>query len=1402
MSINTIIKQGRVITRQAFVLARRSLAILIAVGVFSTSIQAVAASTDINNATTIAKNQVITAGTTDSKSTTNEGVDNEEVAKKAYSALLKAIKSGKTVDFIAAYKLIAKLTPTQRVHFYLLKYRGYYVVHYLDSNFPYFDVDKYIKDHPEVVNLTDSIDKQREAALKHYLNEGVFLGYSSGTYFDPIVAILAQPDAVLPVLADPFDITADSFSQLQSAYAEAEGTPSTTEYTLGAIEFGEKKGETEYNILNLKKNNNVAPVSAVTNNDDPKTEVVNMIVSVDNTDSMDYGSIDGGYTTPSNPSPVPNDEPVNTSEIYKIRNKTTDVVNYELLINADDEIKNKEYTLMVYLCGTNLESGGGEDSATYSLIDMIRSGIDTSKVNVVIMAGGTSNWQNKYMATLCDNDDSNLCVYSLDTSHFDDEFIYPAVYKGVSYNSISEILNSGLSLLEISQDEILRNAIINSDTMPLVTSTSYPVNFADTTLLTGLIDMTTTYYPADDYGLVFWNHGGGIVGGLCETDEYLDEDGFCIADSFKADELVQALENTNLYKGLYYDEETGLYAYDSEYSKKLGLIGFDACLMASLEISAMLSPYTEYVAASPEVEVSSWNYQRFLAGIDAAVDNKTEDGLDLMYIATEIVEGYANYHLNTTDKFVQPMMVYSSEGIMEEYTNVNIVSAYINELLEESKTNENIDYVDLIKIIRKASIYSYVYGASEALPLDQLYMYMDLKDYLTNLQLFIDDAYGNSSDDAVKNIVENIHDSINDALNTQFVYMYSSTYADDITAYVKTDKTKLLSFNDISSNNTALEGLALWNVLKNNSDIGGISILQTHNKYGYDHNTYNNYDFLENSDYLTLYNSVFEYIYSDGTDDYYNNTNEVDRRDNLKRTIDYDAIVNSSEVFYNSGNHTNSPDYYRINLNTEYGDGDTRVSPYSSGDAYVDFMDSVDRIAVYLVRQDSVTYDEGGISKTKDIDLVVGGTYMPMSNVTASVSGDTSDYSDVTANTSAGITLVRDTFEAIKGYYVHGYGTTETNSTIAQYFDWASKSDLDSDMLYAVDGDDQKDASLFSAFKGVLYSTGEIIHNLTTEVFHLFKYSDTSDDLQYYATVQKTEDDDFVKVADNTSESIIGFYHFYYDGDDNVGIVEENGMSMTNAVSYQTTDLVITPIDAAYKDSRDTNGAQYNGYIVAVEDNTGKHVLGDSIIFEDTIGQYGVNGDGREVGTAIGLTNGVDADVDMGYMLRTKSSDENGSNMSEGIEELWDEDTLLEEETILDGELLEEDAKTDGNESQIEAEKSELDKEVSEIDKETSDLDKDKNLSEENASENSEETLAKDETVKSENENAATEQSEAAIDNSIENVVYVVVAVEVPVQEQSTPPAEDSNDCSQAIEAIPVSETDNEYSSFVGEDVA
>lgn len=131
----------------------------------------------------------------------------------------------------------------------------------------------------------------------------------------------------------------------------------------------------------------------------------------------------------------------------------------------ESTVTEKENTIMVYLVGSNLESGtnlpqGG--AATADLLEMFDSGVDLSKTNVVIYTGGSLSWQVNIPS------DKNV-VWELTADP--EGFIEPVA----------------------------------------ATDRAIPMGNAET--LAGFLDFAYENYPAKHYGLICWDHGCGPLGG-------------------------------------------------------------------------------------------------------------------------------------------------------------------------------------------------------------------------------------------------------------------------------------------------------------------------------------------------------------------------------------------------------------------------------------------------------------------------------------------------------------------------------------------------------------------------------------------------------------------------------------------------------------------------------------------------------------------------------------------------------------------------------------------------------------------------------------------------------------------------------------------------------------------------
>ncbi len=189
--------------------------------------------------------------------------------------------------------------------------------------------------------------------------------------------------------------------------------------------------------------------------------------------------------------------------------------------------------VLVYMCGTDLESNGG--FATKDLQEMAAAE-QSDNVKVLVYTGGCRSWQNSVIDK--------------------------------SKNQIYQVRDGGLALLW------------ENDTLQPMT---------DPGTLAGFIQWSVKNVSADRYELIFWDHGGGSLSGYGYDEVYAN------AGSMTLDGIAQALK-------------AGGCTFD--------FIGFDACLMATLETAVVVEPYADYLIASEETEPGcGWYYTDWLTAL-------------------------------------------------------------------------------------------------------------------------------------------------------------------------------------------------------------------------------------------------------------------------------------------------------------------------------------------------------------------------------------------------------------------------------------------------------------------------------------------------------------------------------------------------------------------------------------------------------------------------------------------------------------------------------------------------------------------------------------------------------------------------------------------------------------------
>ena len=295
-----------------------------------------------------------------------------------------------------------------------------------------------------------------------------------------------------------------------------------------------------------------------------------------------------------------------------------------------------------------------------------------------------SNLESEYGAASLDIDEIKASGMNFDDVNF-------LIYTGGTKKWLSE---------EIPDD---KNAIFRVTDSGLELVQEYEKsNMTDPNNLTTFLDYAYNNYKSSKYSLILWDHGGGPVYGYGQDENY-----------------IGALTLAKLKQGLSNSKFNG---------KKLEMIGFDACLMSSIEVADALSDYANYMVASQEVEPGyGWDYS-FLSD----VTSKTS--------VTDMGESIINYYKEyyTTD--------YVTKGVtlsLLDLSKVSDVESKINDLFKDLDDNLSIEFSNVSRSRNSAKSFGKV-SASSIYDLVDLY---DLADKMpSNYSAKIDNLKNDIND--------------------------------------------------------------------------------------------------------------------------------------------------------------------------------------------------------------------------------------------------------------------------------------------------------------------------------------------------------------------------------------------------------------------------------------------------------------------------------------------------------------------------------------------------------------------------------------------------------------------------------------------------------------------------------
>jgi hypothetical protein len=225
-----------------------------------------------------------------------------------------------------------------------------------------------------------------------------------------------------------------------------------------------------------------------------------------------------------------------------------------------------EKAIYVYMCGSTLESSDG--AASSNINDMLAADIPSNTI-VVIETGGATKWRG----------------------------------HGISSDAIERYIIQNHQLVKV--DTCAQASMASKDT------------FAD------FLEFCTTNFRARSMGLVFWDHGNGMLGKVCFDANY----GNAALSVSDITEVIAELDlsgegkasagfdvsdtSANLKTLASGSGGDDVAKSDTARDVKFDFIGFDACLMSNWDVASYLDPYANYMIASENLEVGKgwdWGY--------------------------------------------------------------------------------------------------------------------------------------------------------------------------------------------------------------------------------------------------------------------------------------------------------------------------------------------------------------------------------------------------------------------------------------------------------------------------------------------------------------------------------------------------------------------------------------------------------------------------------------------------------------------------------------------------------------------------------------------------------------------------------------------------------------------------
>jgi hypothetical protein len=360
-----------------------------------------------------------------------------------------------------------------------------------------------------------------------------------------------------------------------------------------------------------------------------------------------------------------------------------------------------KWTFMVYVAANN----NLEPNSIYNMMEMAAVG-SSADLNIVVQitrpsdyAGYYGEWggTRRFLITKSDKTKLSSGDFQISVSRAIDLLKDAPPEAGVDPSQIEALSKMPRAEQEKALISFVPTIDAQLQLLPLqieaVENLGDRVNSGTSDTLSAFGTWAVEKYPADHYGLIMWDHGGGWS--MIASDDELGPAGIAMP------EFEKALKEVTTQTG-----------------QKLDILGFDACLMGQLPVAVVAAPYAHYMIAAEElVPGYGWNYTPPLeviakqADADAvSVGKATVDGFMKLYTVSQadVAQSFdmGVYDLSKVDAVVKALTNFAeaiknspNDHVKAIATARHNVQAF-GSVGEESAITDQISSVDLIDFMK------------------------------------------------------------------------------------------------------------------------------------------------------------------------------------------------------------------------------------------------------------------------------------------------------------------------------------------------------------------------------------------------------------------------------------------------------------------------------------------------------------------------------------------------------------------------------------------------------------------------------------------------------------------------------------------------------------------------------